>query len=234
MPVLALHQVNSGYGRAEILHGVSLNVGEGEIVCLLGSNGAGKTTTLLTILNVLTPRFGIVEFMGEPLNRLRPAEIVHRGIAVVPEGRRIFGSLTVDENLQIGAAIRKNLREEAEDTEMIFGMFPILKERRHQLGGTLSGGQQQMLAIARALMARPRLILMDEPSMGLSPVLSEQVFDIIKTIRDRGVSVLLVEQNAYASLAVATRGYVMQAGQIVVQGAASDLRQAELVKEAYL
>ena len=234
MPVLALHQVNSGYGRAEILHGVSLNVGEGEIVCLLGSNGAGKTTTLLTILNVLTPRFGIVEFMGEPLNRLRPAEIVHRGIAVVPEGRRIFSSLTVDENLQIGAAIRKNLREEAEDTEMIFGMFPILKERRHQLGGTLSGGQQQMLAIARALMARPRLILMDEPSMGLSPVLSEQVFDIIKTIRDRGVSVLLVEQNAYASLAVATRGYVMQAGQIVVQGAASDLRQAELVKEAYL
>ena len=234
MPVLALHQVNSGYGRAEILHGVSLNVGEGEIVCLLGSNGAGKTTTLLTILNVLTPRFGIVEFMGEPLNRLRPAEIVHRGIAVVPEGRRIFGSLTVDENLQIGAAIRKNLRDEAEDTEMIFGMFPILKERRHQLGGTLSGGQQQMLAIARALMARPRLILMDEPSMGLSPVLSEQVFDIIKTIRDRGVSVLLVEQNAYASLAVATRGYVMQAGQIVVQGAASDLRQAELVKEAYL
>lgn len=232
--MLALQQVNSGYGRAEILHGISLNVGEGEIVCLLGSNGAGKTTTLLTILNILTPRSGIVEFMGEPLNGLRPAEIVRRGIAVVPEGRRIFGSLTVDENLQIGAAIRNNPSEETEDTERVFGMFPILKERRRQLGGTLSGGQQQMLAIARALMARPRLILMDEPSMGLSPVLSEQVFEIIETIRDRGVSVLLVEQNAYASLTVATRGYVMQAGQIAVQGAAADLRQAELVKEAYL
>ncbi|MBM3732080.1 MAG: ABC transporter ATP-binding protein [Acidimicrobiia bacterium] len=232
--MLALQQVNSGYGRAKILHGISLNVSEGEIVCLLGNNGAGKTTTLLTILNILTPRSGTVEFMGEPLNGLRPAEIVRRGIAVVPEGRRIFGSLTVDENLQIGAAIRNTPREAMEDTEMVFGLFPILKERRHQLGGTLSGGQQQMLAIARALMTRPRLILMDEPSMGLSPVLSEQVFDIIKTIRDRGVSVLLVEQNAYASLAVATRGYVMQAGQIAVQGAAGDLRQAELVKEAYL
>ena len=232
--MLALKQVNSGYGRAEILHGISLNVCKGEIVCLLGSNGAGKTTTLLTILNVLTPRFGTVEFMGKSLNGLRPAEIVSRGIAVVPEGRRIFGSLTVDENLQIGAAIRNIPREATQDTEMVFGMFPILKERRRQLGGTLSGGQQQMLAIARALMARPRLILMDEPSMGLSPVLSEQVFDIIKTIRDRGVSVLLVEQNAHASLAVATRGYVMQAGQIAVQGAAEDLRRAELVKEAYL
>lgn len=232
--MLAIQQVDSGYGRAHILHGVSLSVDRGEVVCLLGGNGAGKTTTLLTILGILRPFSGIIEFQGARLDGLRPSEVVRRGIAVVPEGRRIFGPLTVEENLQIGATIRDDSAQAAQDMEMVFGMFPILKERRRQLGGTLSGGQQQMLAIGRALMTRPQLLLMDEPSMGLSPVLSEQVFEIIETIRGQGISVLLVEQNAYASLSIASRGYVMQAGQIAIEGKAEELRDADLVKEAYL
>lgn len=232
--MLAIQQVDSGYGRAHILHGVSLSVDRGEVVCLLGGNGAGKTTTLLTILGILRPFSGTIEFQGARLDGLRPSEVVRRGIAVVPEGRRIFGPLTVEENLQIGATIRDDSAQAAQDMEMVFGMFPILKERRRQLGGTLSGGQQQMLAIGRALMTRPQLLLMDEPSMGLSPVLSEQVFEIIETIRGQGISVLLVEQNAYASLSIASRGYVMQAGQIAIEGKAEELRDADLVKEAYL
>jgi branched-chain amino acid transport system ATP-binding protein len=232
--MLELQQVDAGYGRACILHGVCLTVAAGEIVCLLGSNGAGKTTTLLTVCGLLSPSSGSIRFQNECINGLATADVVRRGIAIVPEGRRIFGTLTVEENLQIGAAVQNGAGDFAEDLEMVFSMFPILKERRRQLGGTLSGGQQQMLAIARALMARPKLLLMDEPSMGLSPVMSEQVFDIIVKIRDRGVSVLLVEQNAYASLAVASRGYVIQAGQIVLEGDAEKLRDAEVVKEAYL
>lgn len=232
--MLELQQVDAGYGRARILHGISLTVGGGEIVCLLGSNGAGKTTTLLTVCGHLSPSSGSVRFRNERIDGLATAEVVRRGIAVVPEGRRIFGTLTVEENLQIGAAVRNGAGNFVEDLEMVFGMFPVLKERRRQLGGTLSGGQQQMLAIARALMTRPSLLLMDEPSMGLSPVMSEQVFDNIMKIRDRGVAVLLVEQNAYASLAVASRGYVIQAGEIVLEGDAERLRDADVVKEAYL
>lgn len=232
--MLELKSIYSGYGRAEVLHEVSLAVGEGEIVCLLGSNGAGKTTTLLNILGFIKPTAGAIVFRDQDIVGRPTHEIVQLGIAVVPEGRRIFGTLTVEENLQVGAAVRGNGENSAREFELIYEMFPVLKERRHQLGGTLSGGQQQMLAIGRALMTRPRLILMDEPSMGLSPVLTEQVFEIISRIREQGVSVLLVEQNAYASLSIAQRGYVLQVGSIAFQGTASELSAADLVKEAYL
>lgn len=232
--MLELQQVESGYGPAKVLHGISLTVGPGEVICLLGSNGAGKSTTLLTILGILKLTSGSITFDGAPLDFRKTPDIVRRGIAVVPEGRRVFGSMTVQENLQIGASLSTGKDAVAETTESVFEMFPILRERRDQLSGTLSGGQQQMLAIGRALMTRPRLILMDEPSMGLSPLLCDEVFDIIARIREAGLSVLLIEQNAYASLGVASRGYVLDSGQIVLEGRAEELRQSELIREAYL
>jgi branched-chain amino acid transport system ATP-binding protein len=232
--MLELRQIESGYGPAKILHDVSLTVGEAEIVCLLGSNGAGKTTTLLTILGILKPISGAMFFNARPINGCKTAEIVRSGIAIVPEGRRVFGPMTVAENLMIGASVKNDSVAAAETLETVLEMFPILRERKDQLSGTLSGGQQQMLAIGRALMTRPKLLLMDEPSMGLSPLMCDEVFDIIVRIRDRGLSVLLVEQNAYASLAIASRGYVLESGRVALEGSAAELRGAELIKEAYL
>ncbi len=232
--MLALRQVSGGYGPIQVLRDVSLDVGANEIVCLLGSNGAGKTTTLLSILGLLRGQSGSITFDGAPILGRKTPEIVQRGIAIVPEGRRIFGPLTVAENLQIGGAMQHDAQEAAETLATVLDMFPILRDRYKQLAGTMSGGQQQMLAIGRALMTRPRLLLMDEPSMGLSPAMSEQVFDIIERVCARGVSILLVEQNAYATLAVASRGYVLQSGRIVLQGGADMLREAELIREAYL
>lgn len=232
--MLELRQVESGYGPARILHGVSLEVKEGEVVCLLGNNGAGKTTMLSTIIGILQPTRGDIHFNGQPIERKNTTEIVRGGIAIVPEGRRVFGPMTVRENLQIGASASNDADKVEETMETIFDLFPILRERSGQLSGTLSGGQQQMLAIGRALMTRPKLVLMDEPSMGLSPLMCDEVFDIINQLRDRGISILLVEQNAYASLEVASRGYVLDSGEIVLKGSAHELRNAELIKEAYL
>ncbi|GAA5235010.1 ABC transporter ATP-binding protein [Verticiella sediminum] len=232
--LLSLRQVEAGYGPAKVLHGISLDVGEGEVVCLLGGNGAGKSTTLMTILGLLRPRAGTIEFRGSPIGGRATVDIVRSGVAIVPEGRRIFGSLTVEENLQIGAAIRGHGRADPRAIDAVMGMFPEIQDRMQQLAGTMSGGQQQMLAIARALVTQPRLVLMDEPSMGLSPVLGERVFEIIERIRAQGVSVLLVEQNAYATLGVASRGYVLQSGEIVLEGSADALRDSPLVRQAYL
>ncbi|WP_422033500.1 ABC transporter ATP-binding protein [Reyranella sp.] len=232
--MLSLEGVSAGYGRAKVLNDVSINVSPGEIVCLLGSNGAGKSTTLLTILGLVRSWSGTVSLDGQQLGS-DTAEIVRRGIAIVPEGRRIFAPLTIEENLRMGAEARRSTSVEyQDDLDRMFTMFPVLKERRHDVGGVLSGGQQQMLAIGRALMARPRYLLMDEPSMGLSPVLVDQVLDTIGEIQSQGVSVLVVEQNAFAVLRIAHRGYVMQGGQIVLQGSAEWLQQADMVVEAYL
>lgn len=234
MSILSLRQVESGYGPIQVLRGVSLAVEAAEIVCLLGSNGAGKSTTLMTILGLLKTRAGEVSFLGETLKGVPTAAIVRRGIAMVPEGRRIFGPLTVEENLKIGAAVSQTRRLSSEALERVLELFPDLSARMRQLAGTMSGGQQQMLAIARALITQPKLILMDEPSMGLSPVMGEKVFDAIERIRSQGISILLVEQNAYATLSVASRGYVIQSGEIVLAGDANALRDSPLVREAYL
>jgi branched-chain amino acid transport system ATP-binding protein len=235
MPMLSLEGVSAGYGRAKVLNDVSINVSPGEIVCLLGSNGAGKSTTLLTILGLVRSWSGRVSLDGTELGKADTAEIVRRGIAIVPEGRRIFAPLTIEENLRMGAEARRSTAVDYnDDLDRIFAMFPVLKERRHDVGGVLSGGQQQMLAIGRALMARPRYLLMDEPSMGLSPVMVDQVLDTIGEIQSQGVSVLVVEQNAFAVLRIADRGYVMQGGEIVLQGSAEWLQQADMVVEAYL
>jgi len=232
--MLQLRQVKSGYGPARILHDISLKIDKAEVVCLLGSNGAGKTTTLLTILGILKATSGEITFKGKRLDGCKTKEIVRRGIAIVPEGRRVFGPMTVQENLKIGASVCEDQSETEQTLEMVLDLFPILRKRSNQLSGTLSGGQQQMLAIGRALMTRPQLILMDEPSMGLSPLMCDEVFDIIGQIRAKGLSVLLVEQNAYASLAVASRGYVLESGQIALEGQASELRNADMIRAAYL
>lgn len=232
--MLMLSQVDAGYGAAPVLRGVSLTVGKGEVVCLLGANGAGKSTTLLTILGLLTPTAGSIIYNGRSIVGRKTTEIVRAGIAIVPEGRRVFGSMTVQENLSVAAAVCAQDGRGGNDLGTIFELFPILRERRNQLSGTLSGGQQQMLAIARALMTNPSLILMDEPSMGLSPRMCDEVFDIIERVRIHEVSVLLVEQNAHASLAIASRGYVLASGQIAVEGSSDILRSSDVVKEAYL
>lgn len=233
--MLSVRNVSAGYGRVAVLHDVSLDIEAGEVVCLLGGNGAGKSTTLLTILGLLKPTAGEVAFNGTSLLNVDTSHIIRRGLAIVPEGRRIFGSLSVDENLRVGAEVRQSSPTECEaDRERVYALFPALWERRSQNGGTLSGGQQQMLAIARALMTRPTMLLLDEPSMGLSPLLTEQVLAAILTIRDSGVAVLVVEQNAFAVLAIASRGYVMQAGRVVLEGSADWLRQNDLVRDAYL
>jgi branched-chain amino acid transport system ATP-binding protein len=232
--MLELTDVHTYYGSIRALRGVSLTVAQGEIVTLIGSNGAGKTTTLKTILGTTRPRRGTVTFSGQRLDTLATDRIVRLGIAQSPEGRRIFPRMTVLENLELGAFVRKDRSAIAPDLERVFALFPRLAERAAQHGGTLSGGEQQMLAIGRALMARPTLLLLDEPSMGLAPILVETIFRIVQDINRQGTTILLVEQNARMALRVAHRGYVMQTGRIVLQAAAAELLRSDLVRKTYL
>jgi branched-chain amino acid transport system ATP-binding protein len=234
MAMLEVNDINTYYGNIHALRGISITVDEGEIVTLIGANGAGKTTTLRTISGLLRPRSGNVVLEGEDLATYKAHDLVYKGIAMVPEGRGIFARLTVSENLDMGAFSRKDKSGVQNDLERVFDLFPRLKERRNQVAGTLSGGEQQMLATGRALMAHPRLLLMDEPSMGLAPVLVESVFDAIKRINEEGTTILLVEQNATMALTVANRGYVLQSGEIVLQDSVENLRQNEMVQKAYL
>jgi branched-chain amino acid transport system ATP-binding protein len=231
--VLEVRDLHVYYGEIRALQGVSFSVHEGEIVTLLGNNGAGKTTTLRALSRLLTPRRGEVLFLGRSLADTASHAVVHRGITHVPEGRRIFNRLTVLENLEMGAFTRRDSGV-GEDMERVFSIFPRLKERRTQVAGTLSGGEQQMLAIGRALMARPKLLLLDEPSMGLSPVLVEQIFETVLAINRQGVTILLVEQNAAMALSIAGRGYVLETGSIVLEGTARDLADNPEVRRAYL
>jgi branched-chain amino acid transport system ATP-binding protein len=226
--------VHAAYGPIAALRGLDLEVREGELVCLLGANGAGKTSTLRTISGLLRPTAGRIVFADREIHGREPAEILEAGIAHCPEGRRVFPYLTVEENLAMGAYVRRDRRAIAEDLERVCAHFPILRERRRQLAGTLSGGEQQMLAIGRALMARPRLILFDEPSLGLAPTVVETTFRIIDDIRRGGTTVLMVEQNAYLALRMADRGYVMETGRIVLAGRAAELLGNDHVRRAYL
>jgi branched-chain amino acid transport system ATP-binding protein len=232
--MLELKSVRTYYGNIEALKEISLTVSEGEIITLIGANGAGKSTTLMSISGIVPPRFGEIRFLDKPIHHLNPDEIVTLGISQVPEGRRIFPQLTVLENLDMGAFLRKDKAGIKKDMDHIFSLFPILAERQHQGGGTLSGGEQQMLAISRALMARPRLLLMDEPSLGLAPLIVRVIFDIIKKINEEGTTIFLVEQNAHMALKVAHRGYVMENGRITLEGNAQNLLVNEEVKKAYL
>jgi len=234
MPMLEVENIHAYYGNIHALKGITLTVEKGEIVTLIGANGAGKSSTLRTISGLLKPREGHVRLEGEDLSPYKPHEIVYKGMAMVPEGRHIFTRLTVAENLEMGAFTRKKGPELANDLDRVFVLFPRLKERRTQVGGTLSGGEQQMLATARALMAHPRLLLMDEPSMGLAPVLVESIFDTIKAINKEGTTILLVEQNALMAFSVASRGYVLQTGEIVLHDTALKLKQNKMVQKAYL
>ena len=234
MALLELVNLHVYYGNIHALKGISLQVEEGEIVALLGSNGAGKTTTLRTISGLLRPREGTVHLRGEPIDHLPPHDIVFRGIGHAPEGRRIFARLTVSENLKMGAYARTDTAGIRDDLERVFALFPRLRERIGQVAGTLSGGEQQMLAIGRALMARPRVLLLDEPPMGLAPVLVEQIFETVKGINAQGTTILLVEQNAYMALAIAQRGYVLRTGEIALSGPAAELQANEEVRRAYL
>jgi branched-chain amino acid transport system ATP-binding protein len=234
MPMLEVHDVHAYYGNIHALRGISITVDEGEIVTLIGANGAGKSTTLKTICGLLKPRQGKVVLEGEDLAPFPAHAIVYKGVAMVPEGRGVFSRLTVSENLDMGAFHRSDKEGIQEEFERVFTLFPRLKERRSQVAGTLSGGEQQMLATARALMARPRLLLMDEPSMGLAPVLVESVFETVQEINKEGTTILLVEQNAHMALQVASRGYVLQTGEIVLKDTADGLRSNSMVQKAYL
>jgi len=234
MPLLTVRNVHTFYGSLEALHGVDLLVEEGEIVTLIGGNGAGKTTLLNTVSGLLKPRVGTVHFRETRIDTLDAHQIVRMGISQAPEGRRIFRRLTVLENLEMGAFTRRDRREIRRDMDDVFELFPRLQERSRQTAGTLSGGEQQMLAMGRALMARPELVLLDEPSMGLAPVMVETIFRIISDINARGATILLIEQNALLALEIARRGYVMQSGRIVMENSASSLLQDESVRKFYL
>ena len=234
MAMLEVNNIHTYYGNIHALKGISITVEENEIVTLIGGNGAGKTTTLRTISGIIHPRSGEVLFEGEKISETPAHELVYKGITMVPEGRGIFARLTVFENLDMGAYSRSDRSSFDDDLDRVFQLFPRLKERRNQVAGTLSGGEQQMLATARALMANPRLMLMDEPSMGLAPILVESVFETIKEINKTGTTILLVEQNATVALSVADRGYVLQTGEIVLKDSAENLRQNEMVQKAYL
>jgi branched-chain amino acid transport system ATP-binding protein len=231
--VLHLTDVHTYYGAIHALRGIDLEVHRGEIVTLIGANGAGKTTTLKTISGLLHPRVGAVAFDGKDISRVAAHELVQRGIGHAPEGRRIFSRLTVFENLLMGGFTRSKAENE-EQVEHVYQLFPRLRERAGQKGGTLSGGEQQMLAIGRALMTRPSVLLLDEPSLGLAPILVQQIFAIIKEINERGMTILLVEQNALQALSIAHRGYVLQTGQVVLAGSSRELRENEMVRKAYL
>ena len=231
--MLVVDNLSSRYGRIEVLHGLSLEVKQGEIVTLVGSNGAGKTTLLRAISGVQPMSGGTVHFLDQPLDRLAPHVRVARGIVQVPEGRQVFAPLSVEDNLKLGAWSRKDA-DVAADIDGVYATFPVLAEKRHLPAGALSGGQQQMLAMGRALMARPKLMLLDEPSMGLAPILVDQIFAIISRLKQQGITVLLVEQNAYAALAIADRGYVIETGRISHTGTGRDLLNDARVREAYL
>lgn len=233
-PLLEFRSVETYYGRIQILKGVNYQVHPGEIVCLLGGNASGKSTTMKTILGIVKPTKGEVLWEGEVINNLRTAERIKRGVATVPENRRLFPHLTVLENLEMGAYTRNDTAEIAADLERVYGFFPKLAERRKQRAGTLSGGEQQMVAFGRALMSRPKLICMDEPSMGLSPALVDQNFDLIQRVNEQGVAVFVVEQNATAALSIAHRGYVLQGGRVVIEGTAAELLEDPELKRAYL
>jgi branched-chain amino acid transport system ATP-binding protein len=234
MAILVVNDIHTYYGNIHALKGISLEVNQGEIVTLIGANGAGKTTTLKTITGLLAPRSGSIQLEDEDLKKFRAHQIVMKGISMVPEGRGIFPRLSVKENLEMGAYTRTDHAAIAQDMERVFELFPRLKERINQVAGTLSGGEQQMLAIGRGLMARPRILLMDEPSMGLAPILVESIFDTIRQINAEGVTVLLVEQNALMALTIAHRGYVLQTGEIVLQDTAENLQNNTMVQKAYL
>ena len=233
MAMLEVHDINVYYGAIHAIKGVSFQVSEGEVVTLIGANGAGKSTILNTVCGLLRSRTGSVEFLGKNLASLPAHKIVELGMAHVPEGRRIFQQMTVEENLEMGAYTQARSTIEP-GLERVYGQFPRLKERRRQVAGTLSGGEQQMLAMGRGLMSGPRLLMLDEPSMGLAPILVEQIFDIIRQLHQAGVTILLVEQNAQMALSVADRGYVLETGKIVATGAGADLLRDETVKKAYL
>ena len=234
MAMLEVNNIHTYYGKIHALKGISLKVEQGEIVTLIGANGAGKTTTLRTISGLLRPHEGGVTMNGEDLIKYPAHELVFKGIAMVPEGRGVFSKLTVEENLDMGAYSRSDKAEIGSSIERVYTLFPRLKERHNQVSGTLSGGEQQMLATGRALMARPKLLLMDEPSMGLAPILVESIFDTIKAINKEGTTILLVEQNALMALSVANRGYVLQTGQIVLSDSADKLAKNPTVQKAYL
>jgi branched-chain amino acid transport system ATP-binding protein len=232
-PILKADDIHVYYGSIHAIKGISFEVYENEIVTLIGANGAGKSTTLNTVAGLLHSRTGSVSFQGENLSKVPSHRIVKRGLALVPEGRRVFLQMTVQENLEMGAFTRSNSGVAA-DLETVFGLFPRLKERRRQIAGTLSGGEQQMLAMGRALMSHPKLLMLDEPSMGLAPILVEQIFEIIRNLHRTGSTILLVEQNAQAALSIASRGYVLETGRIVMTGTGSELLESPAIKKAYL
>jgi branched-chain amino acid transport system ATP-binding protein len=234
MALLEVNDIHTYYGTIHALKGLSIHVEKGEIVSLIGANGAGKSTTLNTICGLLHPRNGTIYLEGEPIQELPAHQIVMRGVSQAPEGRRVFGRLSVVENLEMGAYARTDKNGVQRDIERVFTLFPRLKERARQVAGTLSGGEQQMLAIGRALMANPRLLLLDEPSMGLAPILVEAIFDTIREINAQGTTILLVEQNALMALSVAQRGYVLETGEIVLHDTAAALQENEMVRKAYL
>ena len=233
-PILELKGVHTYYGNIHALKGISCAIPAGDIACLIGANGAGKSTTLLTIFGVQRAKKGEIRFKGHPIHHLRPEQVAAKGISQAPEGRQIFPRMTTMENLEMGAYLRNDKAEVTRDMEWVLGLFPVLKDRTRQLGGTLSGGEQQMLAIGRALMSRPELLLLDEPSLGLAPKLVEKIFETILEINKMGVTIFLVEQNAHMALSISNRGYVMETGRIVLTDKAARLLENEKVKKAYL
>jgi branched-chain amino acid transport system ATP-binding protein len=233
-PLLRLRDIDTFYGEIHILDGVNLAVGEGELVSLLGGNASGKSTTLKTVLGIVHPRQGVVEFRGEDVTGRTTSYRIRRGMAIVPENRRLFGPMTVLENLEMGAYLNRDGKARKEDFDRVYSLFPLLHERRSQLAGTLSGGEQQMVAMGRALMSQPKLLMMDEPSMGLAPILVERSFEIIQEVHRSGVGMLVVEQNANMALSIADRGYVLSTGRLVLEGAAKELLEHEELRKAYL
>jgi branched-chain amino acid transport system ATP-binding protein len=233
-PLLELNAIDTYYGEIHILERLNLHVGEGELVSLLGGNASGKSTTLKTVLGLVRPRNGSVEFRGEEVTERSTSYRIQRGMAIVPENRRLFGPMTVLENLEMGAYLNRDSKGRKEDFERVYSLFPLLHERRSQLAGTLSGGEQQMVAMGRALMSHPKLLLMDEPSMGLAPILVERSFEIIQQVHQSGVAMLVVEQNANMALSIADRGYVLSTGRLVLEGPAKELLEHEDLRKAYL
>jgi branched-chain amino acid transport system ATP-binding protein len=234
VPLLKVTDIQTAYGKIEAIRGISFYVNEGEIVTLIGANGAGKSTTLKTVSGLLAPKTGTIEFEGHNIAGMRPHLVTKKNIIQVPEGRRIFSRMTVMENLEMGAFLRNDKDEIKKDLDAVFELFPRLKERLSQKGGTLSGGEQQMLAMGRAMMARPELLMLDEPSMGLAPVVVEQIFDTIVSLNNSGITVLLVEQNAHMALSIADRGYVLETGQITLEGPGRELLTNDQVRKSYL